>query len=139
MNMVSESRTRRGRAREIVAAAAKVGRASLPVFLFAIALGACASTFSSLPTQLGGMPVDAPQQPAAPAAYPYVHDMPPPRSDVVMTQEERKKAEAELMALRERQEREAGTFPNTPPNAAANAAATTAPKRDQNAGPNANQ
>jgi hypothetical protein len=139
MNMVSESRTRRGRASEIVAAAAKAGRVALPVFLFAIALGACASSFSSLPTQLGGMPADAPQQPAAPVAYPYVHDMPPPRQDVVMTQEEQKKAEAELMALRERQEREAGTFPSTPPKAAPNAAPNTAPKRDQNRDQNAGQ
>jgi hypothetical protein len=143
MDMVSELRKARGGASEIVAAAAKAGRAALPVFLLAVALGACASTFSSLPTQVGGMPADAPQQPAAPAAYPAVHDMPPPRPDVVMTQEEQKKAEAELMALRERQEREAGTFPNTPPkaapNAAANAAPSAAPKRDQNAGQNTDQ
>jgi hypothetical protein len=128
MNMVSKSRKPRGDAREIVAAAAKAGRVGLPAFLLAVTLGACASTFSSLPTQLGGMPADAPQQPAAPAAYPAVHDMPPPRPDVVMTQDEQKKAEAELMALRERQEREAGTFPNTPPKAAPNKAAKTTPK-----------
>jgi hypothetical protein len=131
MHMVSESRKARGGASEIVAAAAKAGRLAPPVFLLAVALSACASTFSSLPTQLGGMPADAPQQPAAPAAYPLVHDMPPPRPDVVLTQEEQKKAEAELMALRERQEKEAGIFPNTPPKPAA--------KSDQNAGQNTNQ
>ena len=124
--MVSESRKGRGGASEIVAAAAKAGRVALPVLLLAAALGACSSTFSRMPTQLGGMPADAPQQPAAPAAYPLVHDMPPPRPDVVMTREEQKKAEAELMALRERQEREAGAFPNTPPPPAA--------KNDQNTG-----
>ena len=151
MHMVSKSRKARGGASEIVAAAAKAGRIALPVFLLTVALGACASTFSSLPTQLGGMPTDAPQQPATPAAYPAVHDMPPPRPDVVMTQEERKKTEADLMALRERQEREAGTFPNTPPKAATNTAANTAPntapkpkkppkpKADQNAAPNTDQ
>jgi hypothetical protein len=32
--------------------------------------------------------------------------MPPPRNDVTMTKDEQKKAEAELMALRERQEKE---------------------------------
>jgi hypothetical protein len=97
------------------------------------------------------MPADAPQQPAAPAAYPAVHDMPPPRPDVVMTQEEQKKAEAELMALRERQEREAGTFPNTLPTATTTTAADTAPnamaktkpkkkpKPDQNARQNTDQ
>jgi hypothetical protein len=131
MHMVSELRKPLGNASEIVAAVAKAGRVALPVFLLAVALGACASTFSSLPTQLGGMPADAPQQPVAPAAYPAVHDMPPPRSDVVMTQEEQKKAETELMALRERQEKEAGVFPNTPPKPAA--------KSDQNASQNTNQ
>ncbi len=104
--MVSKSRTGRGRASEIVAAAAKAGRKPLPALVLALALGACSSTFSRMPTELGGMPPGTPQQPAAPAAYPAVHDMPPPRNDVVMTQEEQKKAEAELMALRERQEKQ---------------------------------
>ena len=145
MHMVSESRKARSGAREIVAAAAKAGRVALPVCLLAIALGACASTFSSLPTQVGGLPADAPQQPVAPATFPYVHDMPPPRPDAVLTKEEQKKAEAELMALRERQEREAGTFPNAPPKAAPSTAANTAPKpkptpkRDENAGQNTDQ
>jgi hypothetical protein len=126
MNMVSESRTGRGRAREIFAAVAKTGHLALPTLVLAVGLGACSSTLSSLPTQLGGMPAGTPQQPA-PATYPAVHDMPPPRPDVTLTQEEQKKAEAELMALRERQEKEAGTFPNAPP------------KRDKNADQNADQ
>jgi hypothetical protein len=105
MNMVSKSRTGRGRASEIVAAAAKAGRKPLSALVLAIGLGACSSTLSSLPTELGGTPAGTPQQ-SAPAAYPAVHDMPPPRPDVVMTKDEQKKAEAELMALRERQEQE---------------------------------
>jgi len=116
MNMVSESRTGGSRVSEIVAAAAKTGRLALPTLVLAVGLGACSSTLSDLPTQLGGMPAGTPQQQQpAPAAYPAVHDMPPPRPDVVLTKEEQKKAEAELMALRERQEKEAGTFPNAPP------------------------
>ncbi len=119
MDIVSESRTGWGRAREFVAAGAKAGRAALPILLLTLGLGACASSLSSLPTELGGMPAGTPQpQQPAPAAYPAVHDMPPPRPDVVLTDAERKKAEAELMALRERQEKEAGTFPNAPPKAA---------------------
>jgi hypothetical protein len=66
-------------------------------------LGACASTFSGMPTQMGGMPADTPQPAAAPAAYPAVHDMPPPRQNAVLTEAEQKQAEADLAALRARQ------------------------------------
>jgi hypothetical protein len=109
--MVSKSRTGRGRASEIVAAAAKVGRKPLPALALSLGLvfglGACSSTMSHLPTEVGGLPPGTPEQPApASASYPYVHDMPPPRNDVTMTKEEQKKAEAELMALRERQEKQ---------------------------------
>jgi hypothetical protein len=110
MNMVSKSRTGRSRASEIVAAVAKAGRKPLPALVLALALGACSSTMSRLPTELGGMPPGTPEQPAAPATYPYVHDMPPPRNDVVMTKDEQKKAEAELMALREHQEQQGGAL-----------------------------
>jgi hypothetical protein len=68
-----------------------------------LGLGACSSVFSSLPTQLGGMPADTPQASAAPAGYPAVHDMPPPRQNAVLTESEQKQAESELTALRERQ------------------------------------
>jgi hypothetical protein len=103
--MVSKSRTGRSRANEIVAAVAKAGRKPLLALVLALGLGACSSTLSSMPTQLGGMPAGTPQ-PGAPVGYPAVHDMPPPRNDVTMTKDEQKKAEAELMALRERQEKE---------------------------------
>lgn len=66
-----------------------------------------------MPPAMGGLPAGAPQPTAAPAAYPAVHDMPPPRQDVVLTKEEQKKAEAELKAARARQEKEAG-LPATP-------------------------
>jgi hypothetical protein len=84
-----------------------MGRARRVAVLLALALPiglcACSSTFSSLPTQLGGMPADTPQTSAAPAAYPAVHDMPPPRQNAVLTEAEQKQAESELAALRERQ------------------------------------
>ncbi len=93
--------------------------------ILAAALGGCASTVAdSVPPQLGGLPAGTPERPAAPAAYPAVHDMPPPRHDVVLTDEERKKATDELMALRARQEKQAGT-------AAAAAAATAGATKNQ--------
>ena len=67
----------------------------------ALALGACsAATFSEMPSQVGGLPAGTPERPVTPTGYPAVHDMPPPRTDVVLTKEEQKKAEAELAAAR---------------------------------------
>src|SRR5262245_17300481 len=105
--MVSESRTVRRRASEFVAAGAKARFA--PPFALAVAasLGACASTIGELPQELGGLPAGTPERPAQASAYPAVHDMPPKRPNVVLTEEERKKAEAELIALRQRQEKQA--------------------------------
>jgi hypothetical protein len=106
--MVSKSRSVRRRAIEFVAAGAKGRFAPLFALALAVSLGACASTVADLPSQVGGLPAGTPERPAAPPAYPAVHDMPPPRTGaVVLTEEERKKAQADLAALRERQERAA--------------------------------
>jgi hypothetical protein len=70
---------------------------------FALALGACSSMVSQLPSQVGGLPAGTPERSSAPAAYPAVHDMPPPRTDVVLTKDEQKKAEDELAAARANQ------------------------------------
>ncbi len=81
-----------------------------------VALAGCSSTFADLLTQLGGLPAGTPERPATPAGYPAVHDMPPPRPNTVLTADEQKKTEAELAALRARQEKEAGIIvKNQPP------------------------
>jgi hypothetical protein len=67
----------------------------------------CSTVLSEMPTQMGGLPAAAPPRPEAPPAYPAVHDMPPPRSAAVLTEEERKKVEAELAAMRAEQARRA--------------------------------
>jgi hypothetical protein len=105
--MVSKSRSIRRRATEFVAAGAKARFAPLFALALAASLGACASTVADLPSQVGGLPAGTPERPAQPPAYPAVHDMPPPRSAIVLTEEERKKAEADLVALRARQEKAA--------------------------------
>ena len=81
----------------------------MPVLVLALtaSLGACVSTVADLPPQVGGLPAGTPQRPAEPGVYPAVHDMPPPRPNTVLTEEERKKAEAELKAVREQQEKQA--------------------------------
>jgi hypothetical protein len=55
-----------------------------------------------IPTALGGLPDATPQRPATPAAYPAVHDLPPPRRDTVLSGTEQQKLEAELTAARNR-------------------------------------
>jgi hypothetical protein len=70
-------------------------------------VGACSSVFSELPAQMGGLPAGTPSRPAVAPAYPAVHDMPPPRSAVVLSEEERKKVEAELAAMRAEQAKKA--------------------------------
>ena len=107
LNMVSKSRNVRRRAIEFVAASAKAKFVPLLTLALAASLGACASTVADLPAQVGGLPAGTPERAAQPPAYPAVHDMPPPRPNTVLTAEERKKAEADLKALRERQEKAA--------------------------------
>jgi hypothetical protein len=67
-------------------------------------LAGCSSTNlgDSLPAAAGGLPEGAPVRPAKPAPYPAVHDLPPPRGNTVLTDEEQKKLEDDLAAARKR-------------------------------------
>jgi hypothetical protein len=55
-----------------------------------------------LPTAVGGLPAGVPQRPTAAGSYPEVHDVPAPREQTVLTDEERKKLEEDLIAARNR-------------------------------------
>jgi hypothetical protein len=78
------------------------------VLTFAALLPACtASQLAELPTSMGGQTPDTPRAPASAPAFPAVHDMPPARPVPVMTEDEQKQAEAELIAARDRQSRPA--------------------------------
>src|SRR5258708_3004062 len=70
-------------------------------------LASCSTVFSEMPPQVGGLPEGTPERPAAPPAYPAVHDMPPPRVTAVLTEEEKRKVESELAAIRAEQARRA--------------------------------
>src|SRR5215468_5646318 len=72
-----------------------------------IFLVSCSTVLSEMPTQVGGLPAGTPQRPAAAPEYPAVHEMPPPRTAAVLTEEEKKKVEAELAAMRAEQARRA--------------------------------
>jgi hypothetical protein len=73
----------------------------------ACSLASCSSVLSELPTQMGGLPEGTPERPASSRAYPAVHDMPPPRAGVVLTEAEKNQVEAELAAMRQEQARRA--------------------------------
>ncbi len=70
--------------------------------------------FSSLPPAVGGLPEGTPARSADAPAFPRVHEMPPGRSDGVMSSAERKKAEAELAAARDAAARAAPPRPTLP-------------------------
>jgi hypothetical protein len=69
---------------------------------------------AQLPVSAGGMPQDAPKRPRIAAAFPGVHDMPPPRNSAVLTEEEKKRVEAELAVLRAQQAQRAQSSKSDP-------------------------
>jgi hypothetical protein len=93
--------------------ASKIHRNRQPLLGLALAsagsvlLVSCSTVLSEMPTQVGGMPAGTPQRPAVAPEYPAVHEMPPPRTAAVLTEEEKKKVEAELAAMRAEQARRA--------------------------------
>jgi hypothetical protein len=83
-------------------------------------LGGCSSSHTiidNLPASVGGLPEGTPARPATPAAYPAVHDMPPPRNDTPLSEAERARLKAELIATRDRNA-QAGAAPAEPAPAA---------------------
>ena len=51
-----------------------------------------------------GLPADAPERTAQPVAFPAVHDVPPPRNSVTLTDTEQTQMERELVKAREEQQ-----------------------------------
>jgi hypothetical protein len=100
-------------------AASRHGRTSLRVapaavaLMAAVSLAGCASASQGLADRVSqapvvGLPADTPARPAEPVVYPAVHDIPPPRTGVVLTDMEQQKLEADLVAARDRQQTAAG-------------------------------
>ena len=58
-----------------------------------------------------GLPAAAPARPAAPPAYPAVHDIPPPRNSVVLTNTEAAQLQADLVTARDQQQSGVGLKP----------------------------
>ncbi len=64
-------------------------------------LVSCATVTDHIPTAIGGLPEATPARPQSPGEYPAVNDVAPPR-ETVLTSEEQKKLEDELIAARAR-------------------------------------
>jgi hypothetical protein len=75
-------------------------------FIAAVGLAGCGSisekfrdTAAALPGV--GLPADVPERPAQPVAFPAVHDIPPPRNSVTLTNPEQDQMERELVKARD--------------------------------------
>ena len=79
--------------------------------LCAAFLAGCAMNVGDIPSPIA-LPAGTPERPAVPYTYPAVHDMPPQRPAPLMSQEQADKAEADLVAARNRQ---TGGAPPKPP------------------------
>jgi hypothetical protein len=94
------------------------GRLAVPIVaaVAAACLSGCASisekfaeTASQLPVV--GVPEGVPQRPAERPVYPAVHDVPPPRNSVVLTNTEAAQLEADLVTARDQQQSGVGIKP----------------------------
>ena len=78
------------------------------------------SVFGKLPESVGGLPADAPAAPTTSYQNPAVHDMPPPRNDKTLSDQQQIDLLNQLESARDRQvkraddEKEAGDDPDKP-------------------------
>jgi hypothetical protein len=86
-----------------------LARSGGSVLALALSAGlcACSSLGDNLPAPLG-LPQNMPERPAVEREFLPVHDMPPPRDTPPLSEPERKKLEADLKEVRDRQEQAAG-------------------------------
>ena len=101
--------------RRAVALQQRIGLRVLPGLAVAavVCLSGCASMnqkFADSASQLPhvGLPANAPARPAEQMAYPAVHDVPPPRTAVMLTDVEQHKLETDLVSARDQQQIAAG-------------------------------
>src|SRR5579872_5841865 len=72
------------------------------------ALGGCSVPIADLPGI--GLPGNAPARSENPPAYLPVHDVPPPRDEAVLTADEQKKIQSDLLNARDKQNAEANAL-----------------------------
>jgi hypothetical protein len=101
--------------RRAVALQQRSGSRLLPAVAVVASFGlsGCASMNQQVAEQASQLPhvglsSNAPARPAQQMAYPAVHDVPPPRTAVMLTDVEQHKLETDLVAAREQQQNAAG-------------------------------
>jgi hypothetical protein len=77
-----------------------------------------------------GLPANAPERPAEKLAFPAVHDMPPQRTTAVLTADEQRLVERDLVAARENQQGPAKPRQEAARKPAARPAAAPSPQPD---------
>jgi hypothetical protein len=105
-------------------------RVLVPLIAIAIGVSGCASMSQNLADKMSqapaiGLPADTPARPAANSvSYPAVHDIPPPRNSVMLTDFEQRKMEDDLVEARDHQQAALGVpvqKKKTPPSKASQA------------------
>ncbi len=93
---------------------------ALFIAIAACGLAGCSSAvlIDNLPAAVGGEPASIPARAETPPQYLPVHDIPPPRDFKLMSDDEVKKRETDLLKVRDRQEASEGRSPdqNNAPN-----------------------
>ncbi len=72
------------------------------------ALGGCSIPVADLPGI--GLPANAPARSENPPTYLPIHDVPPPRDEAVLTADEQKKIQADLLNARDKQTAQANAL-----------------------------
>ena len=104
---------------ELVSRIASAGLAALLIIDCAVTLSACSIPIADIP--LIGLPANAPPRSETPPAYLPVHDVPPPRDDAVLTADQQKALQSELLTARDKQSAQANALvKGTPAGATAN-------------------
>src|SRR5262245_14180496 len=79
------------------------GLSMAAVLALVLAVSGCTTYIAdNLPTAVGGLPEHTPARPATPAEFPAVHDRPEPRTQGLLSEDERKKLKDDLTATRDR-------------------------------------
>lgn len=80
-----------------------------PVLGLGLLLAGCSpsATLGNLPTEVGGLPSNAPKRPGTAYQYPAVYDTPPPRDRARLTDEQQLEMEKRLQAIRDKQKSKA--------------------------------
>lgn len=106
----------------------RLGRPLAAVMLLGLLAG-CASAFDALPQAVGGLPAEVPARPAEQTAYPEVHNMPPDRRAPVMNETEKKQAESDLIAVRDKQQRTSAAIAKQDQDSAAGTSTAVTPAK----------